>query len=251
MTQALFTSGVIVLLMASTSYSVRAFSALSSNAGVKQKMENVVRRYFDGVNKKDPEQIKSCFAAEALIRDVCGINDAKRSVKSQDLTDRCMDFLTAHPDTKVDFHYGYVVGQIFVCLCVYLCVCVPTFLSWRCWLSIAIPSFESVWCLDCLLTHFACVWPLSILFIFLFWYFCNTCRPECGRSSNWVVAHWYETGTWTGKSCGVEPTNEPMAVEGQTRFLINDDMQICEMVVTRTFCDWETKMLETAKVSYA
>ena len=69
-------------------------------------MENVVRRYFDGVNKKDPEQIKSCFATEATIRDVCGINDAKRIVKSQDLADRCMDFLTAHPDTKVDFYHG-------------------------------------------------------------------------------------------------------------------------------------------------
>ena len=69
-------------------------------------MEDVVRKYFDGVNKKDPEQIKSCFAEKATIRDVCGINDSKRDVVAQDLADRCMDFLAAHPDCKVMFHYG-------------------------------------------------------------------------------------------------------------------------------------------------
>lgn len=70
-------------------------------------MENVVRRYFDGVNKKDPEQIRSCFGEEATICDVV-VSDAKRNVKAQFLTDRCMDFLAAHPDCRVEFHYGYV-----------------------------------------------------------------------------------------------------------------------------------------------
>lgn len=69
-------------------------------------MEDVVRKYFDGVNQKDPEQIKSCFAEKATIRDVCGINDSKRDVIAQNLADRCMDFLAAHPDCKVMFHYG-------------------------------------------------------------------------------------------------------------------------------------------------
>lgn len=93
---------VVVVAGAMLFTSVRAFTI----PGAKRRMENVVVRYFDGVNKKDPVQIKSCFANEATIRDVCGINDAKRVVKSQDLTDRCMDFLTAHPDTLVQFHYG-------------------------------------------------------------------------------------------------------------------------------------------------
>jgi hypothetical protein len=73
--------------------------------GQKRRMESVVRKYFDGVNKKDPDQIRSCFGEEAVIRDVV-VSDAKRTVKSQILADRCMDFLTAHPDCKVDFYYG-------------------------------------------------------------------------------------------------------------------------------------------------
>jgi hypothetical protein len=35
-----------------------------------QMMEDVVRRYFDGVNKLDPVQIRSCFGETASIRDV-------------------------------------------------------------------------------------------------------------------------------------------------------------------------------------
>lgn len=57
------------------------------------------------------------------------------------------------------------------------------------------------------------------------------------------MAHWYETGTWSGESCGMEPTNEPMKVEGQTRFLVNEELKIVDMVVTRTFTDWENAML--------
>ena len=49
-----------------------------------------------------------------------------------------------------------------------------------------------------------------------------------------LFAHWYETGTWTGESCGLSPTNEPMRVEGQTRFRVNpESMKIEELVVTR------------------
>ncbi|CAB9502286.1 expressed unknown protein [Seminavis robusta] len=150
-----------------------AFSAPSAAAQATA-MEDVIRKYFDGVNKKDPEQIKSCFGDKATIRDVCGINDSKRDVVAQDLADRCMEFLTAHPDTKVNFHYG----------------------------------------------------------------------PECGRNSRWVVAHWYETGTWSGESCGLPPKNEPMQVEGQTRFYVNEDLKIVDMVVTRTFTNWENAMLQ-------
>lgn len=54
-----------------------------------------------------------------------------------------------------------------------------------------------------------------------------------------MVAHWYETGTWTGESCGIKPTGAPLRVEGQTRFLVTEDLKISDMVVTRTFSEWE------------
>ena len=68
--------------------------------------------------------------------------------------------------------------------------------------------------------------------------------PTCGRGrdSKWVFAHWYETGTWSGKSCGIEPEGTPLTVEGQTRFHVSDDLVITQLVVTRTFSDWETKL---------
>ena len=71
-------------------------------------------------------------------------------------------------------------------------------------------------------------------------------RPECGRNSNWVVAHWWEVGTWSGESGGIAPTNLPMACQGQTRFLV-DDGKILEFVVTRTVTEWEKAMLATQK----
>ena len=135
----------------------------SSFSPTPSQRENVVVSYFDGVNKKDRDQIANCFADKAVIRDVCGINSSERQVKPSDLADRCMEFLAAHPDCIVKFHYG----------------------------------------------------------------------PECGRDSNWVVAHWYETGHWTGDSRGIPATGKPMAVEGQTRFLVNDNLKIEKFVVTR------------------
>lgn len=138
------------------------------------KMEETVRRYFDGVNRKDAGQIRSCFGDTATIRDVCGIKSDEKLVNSEVLVERCIDFVTAHPDCKVQFHYG----------------------------------------------------------------------PEIGRSGEWVVAHWYETGTWSGRSCGIDPTNEPMAVEGQTRFRVSPEtLKIEEFVVTRTFTAWERAFL--------
>jgi len=154
------------------------------------RMEDTVRRYFDGVDRKDAAQIRSCFGTQATIRDVCGVSDTSdtagvRTVPSVQLVDRCMEFLAAHPDCRVDFHYG----------------------------------------------------------------------PEKGQTSDWVVAHWYETGTWSGESCGVAPpvtaagTGRPMAVEGQTRFLVDPvDFKITDIVVTRTFTEWEMAMSEKRKV---
>eukprot|EP00640_Fibrocapsa_japonica_P007597 CAMPEP_0113937712 /NCGR_PEP_ID=MMETSP1339-20121228/4276_1 /TAXON_ID=94617 /ORGANISM="Fibrocapsa japonica" /LENGTH=155 /DNA_ID=CAMNT_0000940583 /DNA_START=103 /DNA_END=570 /DNA_ORIENTATION=+ /assembly_acc=CAM_ASM_000762 len=133
--------------------------------------ENVVFNYFDGVNKKDREQIKSCFDPSGTkIRDVCGVSNTEKQCTPDMLADRCMEFLAAHPDTVVDFYHG----------------------------------------------------------------------PICNRGrSRWVLAHWYEKGSWSGKSCGLEPDGSPLTVEGQTRFLVSDELKITEFVVTRTFSEWE------------
>jgi hypothetical protein len=75
---------------------------------------------------------------------------------------------------------------------------------------------------------------------------CVLFRPTCGRGrSKWVYAHWYEEGTWSGKSRGIEPNGTTLDVEGQTRFLVDDDLKITEMVVTRTFSLWEKKLQES------
>lgn len=164
---------------------VRSFSAFPAApstthepilAAQAQEMEATVRRYFEGVHTKDPEKIRSCFGETATIRDVCGLNANERTVAADVLVERCMEFVTAHPDCAIDFYYG----------------------------------------------------------------------PECGRTtSGWVVAHWYETGTWSGESCGIPPQNTPMAVEGQTRFRVDpSDMKIKEFVVTRTFTEWEKAFME-------
>lgn len=62
--------------------------------------------------------------------------------------------------------------------------------------------------------------------------------PKC-CGDNWVLAHWYENGHWTGDSRGIKATGNPMKVEGQTRFYVSDDLKITKFVVTRTFTEWE------------
>jgi hypothetical protein len=175
------TASVLLFLTTASLMTVgaRALSLFNNSNRHAQKMEAVVRRYFEGVNKKDPDQIRSCFGDSASIRDVCGVSysNTARTVEASALVDRCMEFVTAHPDVKVDFLYG----------------------------------------------------------------------PEKGRTSDWVVAHWYETGTWSGESCGIPApaTNRPMTVQGQTRFLVDRDiLKITDIVVTRTFTEWEERMLE-------
>lgn len=147
-------------------------------ADIASAMETTVHRYFHGVNDQDPEKIRSCFGSSAIIRDVCAQQSSSRMVHAEQLVERCMQFLQAHPDCTVQFHYG----------------------------------------------------------------------PECSRHSNWVVAHWYETGTWSGTSCDIEPNHQPMAVEGQTRFRVcPETLKIQEFVVTRTFTEWEKKLMERQK----
>lgn len=142
----------------------------------KKMREQVVRNYFDGVTEKNSEKIESCFAEESRIRDVCNLSGNSkliRLVNPLDLTERCMEFLRAHPDAEVDYYYP----------------------------------------------------------------------PTCAKGeSRWVFAHWFETGTWKGESCGIEAEGTPLDVEGQTRFYVNDDCKIEELVVTRTFSNWEKEL---------
>lgn len=163
-------------------FSVSSSSSSSSTIQKQELLEEelVVRRYFEGVNETDFIKIRNCFAAntdtELRIRDVCGVNSDYRKVNVNDLVNRCREFLLAHPDCVVNFHYG------------------PKLID-------------------------------------------N--KSNVNGDEKWVIAHWYETGTWSGKSCNIEPTFQPMAVEGQTRFKINNENLIEELVVTRTFTDWE------------
>jgi hypothetical protein len=83
--------------------------ALLRVGGGKQWREQVVARYFDGVEKQDREQIVSCFDPSGTkIRDVCGVSNSARTATPDELGERCMEFLAAHPDTQVLFHYPYV-----------------------------------------------------------------------------------------------------------------------------------------------
>jgi hypothetical protein len=183
---------IVLLLMTTASLltigkRTRAFSSSSAlrndAAHTAQQMEDVVRRYFDGVNRLDPVQIRSCFAETATIRDVSSngvtsTNTVRRTAQASALVERSMmKFVTEYPDSKVDFYYG----------------------------------------------------------------------PEKGRTSDWVVVHWFvERGrVWSAGEnwYGMPPTahNKPLAVlEGQTRFLVDREaLKITDMVVTRTFTEWE------------
>ncbi|KAL7453822.1 hypothetical protein ACHAWC_005465 [Mediolabrus comicus] len=145
--------------------------------------EEVVHKYFHGVDTKNIPQIIDCFHPDgAIIRDVCALTNRDVSyenvgklVSPQFLGERCNEFLNAHPNCIVKFHHG----------------------------------------------------------------------PTCGRGSdnNWVYAHWYEEGSFSGTSQGIEPDGSPLTVQGQTRFLVGNDLKIREIVITRTFSSWEEQLL--------
>lgn len=92
----------------------QAFSVETPKSAIPtpEQREEVVRKYFNGVNKKDRKQIKSCFADKAEITDVCALNVSKRPVDSDILAERCMEFVTAHPDCKV-CDYGLVCFKLY------------------------------------------------------------------------------------------------------------------------------------------
>ena len=73
----------------------------------------------------------------------------------------------------------------------------------------------------------------------------NIDSPTCvrRRTNNWVYAHRYEKGTFSGKSKGIEPDGSPLTVQGQTRFWVDDNLKITEIVITRTYSRWEQQLL--------
>ena len=79
--------------------------------------ERTVHTYFHGVDTKNIPQIINCFSKDngAIIRDVCALSNRdasyeelgkKSSVTPDFLGERCNEFLGAHPDCCVKFHYG-------------------------------------------------------------------------------------------------------------------------------------------------
>jgi hypothetical protein len=74
-------------------------------------MEELVRRYFQGVTEKNASMIQSCFGETDVLRDVCAINSACRIVRADDVVERRMDFVRAHPDCIVHFEYGPECGH--------------------------------------------------------------------------------------------------------------------------------------------
>ena len=195
-----------------------------------QAAEDIVRRYFQGVNDKNATMIRSCFDTEATIRDVCALSDVlsvvddeesqqqslqglgpgpvpAKQVPAETLVQRCFDFVQAHPDCHVQFYLE------------------PTCLRQSHEHQQRSPD-----------------------------------NDQDDHSSAWVFAHWYETGTWTGESsslssssssCALIPTQQPMYVEGQTRFRVVESRRrpdkkewtIQELIVTRTFTEWEKALM--------
>jgi hypothetical protein len=75
--------------------------------------EAVVHKYFHGVDTKNIPQIVECFHPDgAIIRDVSSLankdvsyEEVGKVVSAEFLGERCREFLEAHPDAKVMFHY--------------------------------------------------------------------------------------------------------------------------------------------------
>mmetsp|Transcript_11578 Transcript_11578/g.15252 ORF Transcript_11578/g.15252 Transcript_11578/m.15252 type:complete len:286 (+) Transcript_11578:60-917(+) len=188
-------------------------------------MEAIVCRYFQGVDEKNAQMIRSCFGEkDILIRDVIGGNNSQqvamaKTVNANDMVQRCMDFVTAHPDVRVHFHIP------------------PTCLRSRRQQQQQQQQQPNTTTTDAATTITDSTTTSA-----------NANIPSIITTNNdyyWVFAHWYETGTWTGESCGLEPNHKPMNVEGQTRFRVDSKTEkIVELVVTRTFTEWEQAFLK-------
>jgi hypothetical protein len=99
---------MLLLLSAVSSFSLRRAlrKARLQSGGGKRLREKIVESYFEGVHKQDRDQITACFSPQGTkIRDVGGLSNSTRVATPFELGERCMEFLAAHPDTKVKFHY--------------------------------------------------------------------------------------------------------------------------------------------------
>ena len=92
---------------------------LKFNIVDKKLREQVVHTYFHGVHTKNISQIINCFSDDGtIIRDVCNLQSSSTTttnnenqgegklVSKEFLGERCNEFLMAHPNTVVKFHYG-------------------------------------------------------------------------------------------------------------------------------------------------
>jgi hypothetical protein len=109
-TFACLVSAAVALTLTAASVRPNLIQKAFLKAGGGEKLrEEAVARYFDGVDKQNCQQIVSCFNPSGTkIRDVCGVSNTERLATPQQLGDRCMEFLAAHPDCKVMFHHPYV-----------------------------------------------------------------------------------------------------------------------------------------------
>ena len=95
---------------------------LKFNIVDKSLREQVVHTYFHGEHTKNIPQIINCFSDDGtIIRDVCNLQSSTTSTNNENkeeeedggklvskefLGERCNEFLMAHPNTVVKFHYG-------------------------------------------------------------------------------------------------------------------------------------------------
>jgi hypothetical protein len=71
--------------------------------------EKVVERYFERVQKQDREQTVGCFSPlGTTIRDACWVSNKEQLATPEELSNRCMEFLAAHPNTQAKFHYPWI-----------------------------------------------------------------------------------------------------------------------------------------------
>jgi hypothetical protein len=104
-TLCLFAGTAAALTLAAPKQTIFQKILLKAGRG-KRLREQVVESYFDGVDKQNLEQIVNCFdPAGTKIRDVCGVSNVERMATPEQLGERCMEFLAAHPDCRVMFHY--------------------------------------------------------------------------------------------------------------------------------------------------
>jgi hypothetical protein len=90
-------------------FSANSNTAAAASLATKVAMEETVRRYFMGVHERT---LPRSVAVSARRRFGACSTNTDISTKGSDLTDRCcMEFVLAHPDVKIDFHYGPECGR--------------------------------------------------------------------------------------------------------------------------------------------